>query len=603
MRQTALSRPMPYASLPRNSFPRGFCKRFNTSTGILLPVFAQFVPLGSKFRLNRSIFLRTAQLNTAAFPLIDFNIDFYVVPLRLLMTRYDEFKTNTQDLNSSAFSTTHVPSRMPYFKLSDIHSTIVSPSFTPGTDLLGVDLKYGAARLFDLLGYDDANLASLASGYDAEYNAFRLLAYQKIYYDHYRNTAYESNEPLAYNADHAYLSGGDGYISSQLAIQKMCELHYVNYRKDYFQAVYPGLNYVMSGVEADQDPWYLPHTLMGALDAQSLSGTVGSSLGRYSVPFAPDGTPSGNVTLSANSGGNIQSAGTTAGGSSYSNRPIDHDHLFTATVYQSPTNLTNVQAIRAAFALDKLMRASAYAPKHVKDQLEARFGVKLRKSYGNESTYIGSFGNQITIGEVTSTANTDTGSSGDKLGAIGGKGVSGDPYSKTISYTVESDCIVMGIAYGLSRSMYDSHRIDNFNQKHLREDLPVPEFMDLGLRPLLLSELIHVQNATLDNQAIGYVTRDQEYKIGIDENHGLFRDGQPLGVYTVHTNSANRLTPGSPIGILSTAAYFKVSPSDLNSIFAQNFDPTDQLTDQIFGQIEFKFDVRQNMSIHGQPRL
>lgn len=598
MRQTVLSRPLPNASLPRNSFPRGFCKRFNMSTGMLLPVFAQFVPLGSKFRLNRSIFLRTAQLNTAAFPLIDFNIDFYVVPLRLLMTRYDEFKTNTQDLNSSAFSTTHVPSRMPYFKLSDIHSTIVSPSFTPGTDLLGVDLKHGAARLFDLLGYDDANLVSLASGYDAEYNAFRLLAYQKIYYDHYRNTAYEANEPLAYNADHAYLSGGDGYISSQLAIQKMCELHYVNYRKDYFQAVYPGLNYVMSGVEADQDPWYLPHSLLGALDAQAVavSGSTSNDYPRWS-----------KVALSA--GGDamiLKSSGD--GASVFTNGGSQlqvHDHTFngSATVYQSPTNLTNVQAIRAAFALDKLIRASAYAPKHVKDQLEARFGVKLRQSYGNESIWIGSFGNQITIGEVTSTANTDTGSSGDKLGAIGGKGVSGDPFGKTISYTVESDCIVMGIAYGLSRTMYDSHRIDNFNQKHLREDLPVPEFMDLGLRPLLLSELFHVQNATLDNQAIGYVTRDQEYKIGIDENHGLFREGQALGVFTVHTNSANRLTPGSPIGILSTAAYFKVSPSDLNSIFAQNFDPTDQLTDQIFGQVEFKFDVRQNMSIHGQPRL
>lgn len=598
MRQTALSRPMPNASLPRNSFPRGFCKRFNMSTGMLLPVFAQFVPLGSKFRLNRSIFLRTAQLNTAAFPLIDFNIDFYVVPLRLLMTRYDEFKTNTQDLNSSAFSSTHVPSRMPYFKLSDIHSTIVSPSFTPGTDLLGVDLKYGAARLFDLLGYDDANLAGLASGYDAEYNAFRLLAYQKIYYDHYRNTAYEANEPLAYNADHAYLSGGDGYISGQLALQKMCELHYVNYRKDYFQAVYPGLNYVMSGVEFDQDPWSLPHSLVGALSSSALNvtGITSNDQERWRTFGTPSTISQQNAQFVTGLNTNLQTS---------SGVPVQHDHSFNAstTVYQSPTSLTNVQAIRAAFALDKLMRASAYAPKHVKDQLEARYGVKLRQSYGNESIRIGSFGNQITIGEVTSTANTDTGSSGDKLGAIGGKGVSGDPYGKTISYTVESDCIVMGIAYGLSRSMYDSHRIDNFNQKHLREDLPVPEFMDLGLRPLLLSELFHVQNVTLDNQAIGYVTRDQEYKIGIDENHGLFRDGQPLGVYTVHTNSANRLTPGSPIGILSTAAYFKVSPSDLNSIFAQNFDPTDQLTDQIFGQIEFKFDVRQNMSIHGQPRL
>lgn len=599
MPKTALSKPLPKARLPRNSFPRSFMKNFNQSSGMLIPLFCQFVPLGTKFRLNRSIFMRTAELNTAAFPVIDYNIDFYVVPLRLLMTRYDEFKTNTSDLNSSAFSSNRVPDRMPYFKLSDIQSVITRTGSTDPVDLLGAKTYYGALRLFDLLGYDDRNLSGYyGSGFDIELNAFKLLAYQKVYYDHYRNTAYEPNDPIAYNADQAYMNQGNGRITSSYAIQKMCELHYVNYRKDYFQAVYPGLNYVSIDVENDQGVWQIPNSVMGAYQSINfpLQGQTNYDNNRWQRNNGTTMTPSTTVSTDS-TGNNLADDG----------QRIRHSHTLAsgvATVTQDPTSLTNVQAIRAAFAMDKLLRASAYAPKHVKDQLEARYGVKLRQSYGHESTYIGSFNNRITIGEVTSTANTQnfSSTSGDRLGAIGGKGVSGETRGKTISYTCESDSIVIGIGYAIHRSMYDSHRIDNFNLKHLREDLPIPEFMDLGLRPLYQMELVNLGQTTNNNYPIGYVTRDQEYKIGIDENHGLFRENLPLGVFAVHTNSYTRLILGQQ-GITATAAYFKVAPSDLNSIFFQNFDPSDQTTDQLFGQVSFQFDCRQNMSIHGQPNL
>lgn len=193
---SVLSRPMPDASLPRNSFDRSFLMNYHWSAGLLLPVFAQFVPAGSHGKINRAIFCRTSEINTAAFVQLDHFIDFFKVPLRLLMTRYNEFKLNINDLHSSAMipstSPTLPPASMPYFAAGDYFSAILNSQGNPMTDSLGHNIEDGAVRLLDLLGYNDQNFFSNTTQYPMNLNAFRLLAYQKIYYDHYRNTSYES---------------------------------------------------------------------------------------------------------------------------------------------------------------------------------------------------------------------------------------------------------------------------------------------------------------------------------------------------------------------------------------------------------------------------
>ena len=596
-----LSRPLPNASLPRNTFDRSFMINFNQSAGMLIPVFSQFLPLGSHAKINRSVFMRCAQLNTASFPELDYNIDFFCVPIKLLFTRYDEFKTNTQDINSSSFANTDetlntVPSRLPYFKRSDYLA--FANNLSVDYDIFGFPWLYGAERLFDFLGYDDATLNDVFDPtYDVELNALRLLAYQKVYYDHYRNSAYEVNDPFAYNADHYYSSGANGYISDASVLRKISMLHYIDYRKDYFTAIYPSLQYVSSGVQSQLNAWNLPNSFVQAGYTPTsytigLTGTTGKDSQRW-IKFNGDPVPASQSVSSDTPGSTLAVPGS----------KIVHDHTVNGYgIASQNAGLYNTQAIRAAFALDKLLRASAYAPKHVKDQLEARYGVSLRKSYGNESIKLGSFGNRISIGEVTSTANTVSGMNGDELGAIGGKGVSGSSSGKTIEFDVESDSIVVGVAYMTVRSFYDSHRYDCFNMKHLKEDLPIPEFMDLGLKPVTVQEIYNQYDSVKNNHIFGYQTRDQEYKVGIDTNHGLFRANEPLSPFTIRNNSHTRLFNGG-VFTAPTASYFKVSPYDLNDIFAQAFDPSHQDTDQVFGQIRFDFVTRQNMSVHGQPKL
>lgn len=325
--------------------------------------------------------------------------------------------------------------------------------------------------------------------------------------------------------------------------------------------------------------------------------------------------PALNYVVSAPTGMNFSLPGSVVGLSNdnYSLTPFisasGNPGLIRGNVPNNTSSNFTVQSIRAAFALDKLMRLSAYAPKHVRDQMEARFGLKQHASSGYESQYLGSFKNDIVIGEVTSTADTSP-SGGAELGTIGGRGVGAEQMGHDIDFEVtadDNDSIIIGVLYTLCRSAYDSYRLDAFNFKFTREDIFNPEFMDLGLRPVTLKEVYTPRGGTYTlaqlNTILGYVPRDQEYKLGIDENHGLFRWGEQLMAFVNHSN-VNVTQRGHTPGVAGVnASFFKLSPQDLDSIFMAAFDPSDQKTDQFFGEITFKFVVRQNMSVHGQPRL
>ena len=71
-------------------------------------------------------------------------------------------------------------------------------------NLFGLPLKDDIIRLYDMLGYgvnsvNASKFDSVTSSFMV--NPFRFLAYQKIYFDHYRNPLYELNDPTSYNVD------------------------------------------------------------------------------------------------------------------------------------------------------------------------------------------------------------------------------------------------------------------------------------------------------------------------------------------------------------------------------------------------------------------
>lgn len=563
-KKAVLGRPLPDANVPRNAFDRSSRRQYHYALGQLIPAWWEPCIAGTHLKLNRKIFQRTADVNTAAFPKMDTHIQYYFVPMRQMWSLWEDFKLNISDYNStalipaqSASTAVPIPSRAPYANTADIGNALNDMIQNSAVDDLGFPRYEFAQKLLNLLGYGQADHGGLIS-LAADVNLWPLLAYHKIYYDHFRNTSYESNNPRKYNMDYLHSNGvASGSVTMKVAQSEfysndgLLMPHYVNYRQDYFTNLYPSLNFVVSTPLGTT--WTIPSSVVNA-DSYSSSSAV-----YFGVQT---GGTRGTFLNASNSG-------------------------------TSNLRITS-QSIRALFALDKLTRSSAYAPKHAKDQYEARFGIKFRNN-PNESIYVGSFMNDIQIGEVTTTAATEIQGNLNPVGAIGGKGVSFDDFGKTLEFDCQEDGIIMAIQYTTVRSSYRALGIDSYLVKHLREDYFQPEFQDLGLEPVYGAEFSRSTGYSL---IMGYHPRNQRYKLSIDKNYGLFMDmNSDMSMFINHTD-VGRIPSSSGVNY----SWFKVRPTDLNGIMRVDFDGS-WSTDQFITDCEFGCTAIQNMSVHGQPSL
>ena len=133
-------------------------------------------------------------------------------------------------------------------------------------------------------------------------NPFRFLAYQKIYFDHYRNPLYELNDPTSYNVDSSFGSPSFSLASS------MNVLRYRNWNKDYFtsfggsqdQSFYGFFN-VIANQNANMMARYNAGTDEAYLDWEATNSTnVGS---RMQLNSRSTGTSAGFTVYGPNNSG------------------------------------------------------------------------------------------------------------------------------------------------------------------------------------------------------------------------------------------------------------------------------------------------------------
>ena len=586
MSKSVLSRPTVTKSQDRNPFDNSCFRNWHQSLGMLIPVYCKAFPAGTKGSFNRFAFTRTKKVLYPAFQGVHECIDVFKVPIRLLWSQWNDWKLNINDMNSSSLislidsgsggisPSLGQPTMVPRFDFgSNAHARL-----TGDDNLEPISVFNESLRLIDALRYGQKTVFSDVPNV---MNVFKLAAYQKIYYDHYRNTAYESNDPYAYNLDFTYqaqstLSGGKldvtDNVQSAHCLHQLLTLRRVNLRNDAMHNIYPSLNYTLSA--PDGHGWVVPSSVVGA------SHDGNANVGQWYI-----NTPSGSGSI-------------------------------LGPVIQSDTSKSvgfiNTQTIRSLFALDKLLRASSYAPKHVKDQFKARFGVELPDSVQLHSDRLGSFKNDVIFGEVTSMANTAN--SGSNLGDVGGKGVGSAQWSeKPIPFYCEEDSIIMALHYFTIDAVYDSYCVDEWNIKLSKEDFFQPEFQNLGLRPFYRKFLNNTGTLEQQNQILGYTVPNQSYKIEPDLNTGIFNDSftqvkvdntvetisSPLRAFVSHLNYQDSFASGSGVNW----RYFKVYPIMLDSVFQESYDPTNFLTDQFYGHLKFRVPVVEPMSVHGQPSL
>lgn len=575
----------------RNPFDLSQERSQTSLCGEIDVVYCHPMVAGTKGTINRENFTRTADVVSPAFHRVTEHFDFFIVPIHSMWRQWENWKLDLSEMKDTYSVMWNVSNDTPILTL---------PSNSPRMDYVGLadHLAYAStvgnrgARVGNdcLKLLDELRLSPEIQTLDDTSKVMSLFmpaAYQKVYFEHYRKKTYEANNPYAYNFDWLYDLNRSGLLlnnnlqqKDMAVIKELFKRRRVNYRNDAFQNVYPSLNYVSNvGGQSNGMGFAVPSTI-----GQMLVGR-----GQYS---GSNGSVVAYGSLISTNTSNAASGGVTNSG--------NLTQVYSAGI--------SVQAIRAAFALDRLMRAAAYAPRTIRDQYKALYGVDGVDDPDMNSERIGSFQNNVVFQEVTCTTIGSYGT----LGDLGAKGLGGDKQSKPINFYCKYDSIVIGVHYFLPRARYDNFGIHPWNVKIAREDFYIKAFENLGLRPFYAYNL----DGRLTVQ-LGWTVPNSEYKILPDINLGAFKSeflefwDDETDDYVMKTGQTNELSTfvphtslpvaGASLGSI-TAEYFKVAPEDLDNVFRVSV-PNDHRISyyQFYCDMRIIVAVTAPMSIHGQP--
>ncbi len=572
--KSVFSNKKPQVHLQRNAFDLSHSDIFSIAPGMLLPIHVSEVNPNEHFVITPANYVRTMPLNSAAFTRLKQHIEFFFVPMRTLCRQFNQFIVGTDYKISDLSQLNTYKSGLPMFDLLAQARVLNGNS---SLNQFGLSDVNDSLRLYDMLGYglNSSNIKSVGNtSYSGSFlvNPLRLLAYQKVYFDHYRNPLYELNDPECYNIDSKY---GTNVINTRAAIRS---LRYRNWNKDYFTSLSPSFQ----GADFLSDPVNMSYVLsLGQNDSDKDDGNFTPFSDRDFNWNGEQGIHNGMM------GGLVVSHEATQG---------------------TLTHMFNIANLRAAYALDKLYRISIAAG-------DGDYGSQIKAHYGFnavhddwKSKFIGGCSSPIQISEVITTATT-TNSSNTTIGAVGdikGKGVSLNQGSFT--FDSREHGIIIGLLSIVPEADYQSSMIDRFNMKCNREDYFQPEFQDLGKQPVTSLELsfkyrqfTSSQSTTLPNNIIGFNNRYMEYKTAVNKVHGVFNTSGSLSAWASPRN--NPLFEDNTYSTLQlNKTSLKVDPRILNPIMLVEYDGTED-TDPFICDCHVTVKAIRPMSVSGDPML
>lgn len=601
----------------RSGFDIGRKNAFTAKVGELLPVYWDISMPGDKYKFNVEYFTRTQPVETSAYTRLREYFDFYAVPLRLLWKSAPSVLTQMQDVNQiQALSLTQnlsLGSYLPSLSLSDFSTVLFrlnKNSESPGsigyyTNLFGfsrADLSY---KLLNYLGYgnicqkspsSDARWWSTSlknsanSVYTQQYvqnnvvNIFPLLAYQKIYQDFFRWSQWENANPASYNVD--YYAGTVPSILGSLGLpdsaspywksDTMFDLKYCNWNKDMLMGVLPNSQFGDIAV-IDIDSSGDSDVVLGSAGKQSKVG-VASAVASNAAPvpfFALQASASNTVPV----------------GSSF--------HVDLSTLQSQ----FSVLALRQAEALQRWKEISQSGDSDYREQIRKHFGVKLPQALSNMCIYIGGISRNLDISEVVN----NNLAAEDNTAVIAGKGVGAGNGSFT--YTTDEHCVVMCIYHAVPLLDYSITGQDGQLLVTDAESLPIPEFDNIGMEVLPMTQIFNSPKASIVNLFnAGYNPRYFNWKTKLDVINGAFTTTLKSWVSPV---TASLLSGWFGFGysegdinennrVVLNYKFFKVNPSVLDSIFGVSADSTWD-TDQLLVNSYIGCYVARNLSRDGVP--
>lgn len=603
----------------RSGFDIGRKNAFTAKVGELLPVYWDISMPGDKYKFNVEYFTRTQPVETSAYTRLREYFDFYAVPLRLLWKSAPSVLTQMQDINQiQALSLTQnlaLGSYLPSITLSRLSSSLnyLNSKHDPGSagaqvNMFGFNRADMAFKLLSYLGYGNfvqtapssvnrwwsTTLSSSKNpSYTQQYiqnnyvNIFPILAYQKIYQDFFRWSQWERANPSSYNVDY-YTGTSPDFVesfpssnSSYWKSDTMFDLKYCNWNKDMLMGVLPNSQF---GDVAVVDVSNTEGAISSSVFLKSPNSAASSQVattGSYNAPLTP-------ISLSAKdaSSSNVIPSGSTL--------QVDLSNL---------QSQFTVLALRQAEALQRWKEISQSGDSDYREQIRKHFGVNLPQALSNMCTYIGGISRNLDISEVV---NNNLAAEGDTA-VIAGKGVGAGNGSFT--YTTDEHCVVMCIYHAVPLLDYTITGQDGQLLVTDAESLPIPEFDNIGMEVLPMTQIFNSPKASIVNLFnAGYNPRYFNWKTKLDVINGAFTTTLRSWVSPVtesllsgwfgfgyeegDVNQSNK--------VVLNYKFFKVNPSVLDPIFGVAADSTWD-TDQLLVNSYIGCYVARNLSRDGVP--
>lgn len=602
----------------RSGFDIGRKNAFTAKVGELLPVYWDISMPGDKYKFNIEYFTRTQPVETSAYTRLREYFDFYAVPLRLLWKSAPSVLTQMQDINQvqslSLTQNLSLGTYLPSLSLQNLSTCLYrinGASYNPSNtksykNMFGFSRGDLAYKLLSYLGYGNFMSTTPAASsrwwstsltnssentyYSQAYaqnnyvNLFPILAYQKIYQDFFRWSQWEKANPSSYNVD--YFTGVEPSLTSSLPgdsdnywkSDTMFDLKYCNWNKDMLMGVLPNSQFGdVAVIDIDSSGPGNSDVVLGSGNKKStmvVPIAISSNTSQVSL-FAFDASTSNTLPI----GSKLQ---------------VD---------LSSIKSQFTVLALRQAEALQRWKEISQSGDSDYREQIRKHFGVNLPQALSNMCTYIGGISRNLDISEVV---NNNLATEGDTA-VIAGKGVGAG--NGSFSYTTNEHCVVMCIYHAVPLLDYTITGQDGQLLVTDAESLPIPEFDNIGMEVLPMTQIFNSPKATIVNLFnAGYNPRYFNWKTKLDVVNGAFTTTLKSWVSPVTESLLSGWfgfgyaegDVNSSTKVVLNYKFFKVNPSVLDPIFGISADSTWD-TDQLLINSYIGCYVARNLSRDGVP--
>lgn len=511
---------------PYSTFDLSHTHRLSLKMGNIVPfLFEETVP-GDRWKIKTDILTRFAPLITPVMEQFDIKVEYFNVPYRLLWQSFEEWIVGELSVNP--------------------------PSMTNISDG-GVSINVGS--LHDYLGI--VPQISYAVEFGNNFNCFGHLAYQKIWFDWYRDQNHQfAND--RWEKDWIIKEGQEliNLVTDTVRRSKYEPLRIRAREHDYLTSALP---WAQKG-----DAVLIPFGEFEDVPVQAETGTSWSLSRTDGVPIAP------NALQVGGGANNLEIQG--SGSALYFNNIIAKT---AELAVPSPT----INELRRAEAIQKWLERNARAGTRYVEHVLANFGKKTKDYRLARAEMIGAQSMPVIVSEVLQTSGTTEGAG--VLGDMGGRAISasdGQYYTYTAS---EHGCIIGNITV-MNKSAY----YQGVNKKFWRKspfDYVQPLLAQIGEQPVEIRE-VYITGAEDQRGTWGYQSRYADWKYGQNRISGDFRTSLDDWHYAFKMDEV----PGLNMGFISW--------SGDNRIFA-----VQEEIDNVYVMMNISLQVERALPFYGTP--